>query len=304
MEDISDLRCVECLSTHLHRSCVAGAPDTKRLRCASCGAEFPVVDGIVRMVPRDSALRAEETAAPAAELDDSLQAEYWEDDGHGFRSPQDPIVRCFAEQRWRYLASRFDVASVRTALDVGCGDGFSTLYAPKHVAVTACDGSLTMLRRHQGDRRLQVDAFRLPFQDRSFDLVFAWELLHHVSEPHRVLAEMGRVSRRWVIACEPNPVNPAQHLFARLDPAHRWVLRFSKRYMLSQAAAASLEVTHFSRGGCLFPNKTPRAIFPLLRRVPYRIPLVGITNCMIARLPQAAESSTAAPHSLPTRRVA
>ena len=109
MEDISDLRCVECLSTHLHRSCVAGAPHTKRLRCAACAAEFPIVDGIVRMVPRDSALHAEEAAAPAAELDDSLQAEYWEDDGHGFRSPQDPIVRGFAEQRWRYLASRFDV---------------------------------------------------------------------------------------------------------------------------------------------------------------------------------------------------
>jgi SAM-dependent methyltransferase len=235
------------------------------------------------MVPRDSVLRRAglATQAPLA-LDDGLQAEYWNDDAHGFRPPQHPIVRYFAEQRWRYLASKVNLAGLRTALDVGCGDGFSTLYAPGHLQLTACDGSLTMLQRHPGARRLQADAFRLPFRDGAFDLVFAWELLHHVSEPHQVLAEMARVSRKWVICCEPNPINPAQFLFAWYDPAHRWVLRFSKRFMVRQAEQAGLRVTHFSRGGCLFPNKTPQFAFPVLKWIPYRIPVLGISNCLIA----------------------
>jgi SAM-dependent methyltransferase len=219
-------------------------------------------------------------------------------------------VRYFAEQRWKYLGSKIDLTELRTGLDVGCGDGFSTLYAPGHLQLTACDGSLTMLRRHPGARRLQADAFRLPFRDNSFDLVFAWELLHHVSEPHRVLAEMARVSRKWVINCEPNPLNPAQFLFAWYDPAHRWVLRFSRRFMVRQAAQAGLRVTHFSRGGCLFPNKTPQLAFSVLKWVPYRIPILGISNCLIAEKTQAVApirelpAETQAEQHLPRGKVA
>jgi len=281
MDDLSLLRCVECGGADLHGT--SGPPDGAGVRCRGCGTVYPRTGGILRMVPCGSPLRNEGTPESGpGRLDDRLQADYWEDENHAFRSPRHPIVRCFAEQRWRYLASKFDVASVRTALDVGCGEGFSTLYAPQHVTITACDGSWTMLRRHPGPRRLQADAFRLPFREEAFDLVFAWELLHHVSEPYRVLGELARVSRRFVVSCEPNPMNPAQFLFALADPAHRWVLRFSRRYMLGQAERAGLRVTHFSRGGCLFPNKTPPLLFALLKRVPYRIPLVGITNCLVA----------------------
>src|SRR5690606_38000534 len=116
----------------------------------------------------------------------------------------------------------------------------------------------------------------------SFDLVFAWELLHHVSEPWRVLGEMARTSRRWVIGFEPNPINPAQFAFACVDPAHRWVFRFRKHYLAEQYARAGLKVCHVSRGGWIFPNKTPEWLFALLRQVPYRLPFVGISSVIIA----------------------
>ena len=278
--DTSDLRCVECGDGEI----LAGENCDDPLRCSDCQASYPVVDGIPSLVPRGSALaRPAASDDASAALDDGVQARYWASDEHGFRSPHHPIVEYFSRQRWRSLASRLDLDGVRTALDVGCGDGFSSLYVPSHVQVTACDGSLTMLRRHAGSRRLHVDAFALPFRQASFDLVFAWELLHHVSEPHRVLSEMARVSRKWVVCCEPNPLNPAQALFAIADPAHRWVLRFSRRYMMREIERAGLLTSHFFRGGCIFPNKTPRFLFPLLRLLPYRLPIVGITNVLVAR---------------------
>jgi SAM-dependent methyltransferase len=281
-ELIPHLPCVECRSPKLAARHSAGREPA--VHCDGCGAKFSVTDGILRMVPRDSALRRpHDQPEQALALDDGMQAAYWEDDGHGFRPPDDPVVQFFASQRWRYLSSRVDLSTARTALDVGCGDGFSTLYAPPHFKVTACDGSLTMLRRHRGSRRLQVDAFRLPFRDRSFDLVFCWELLHHVSQPHEVLAEMARVSNQWVIVCEPNPLNPAQFAFSWYDRAHRWVLRFSKRYLRDQARIAGLQVEHFARCGWIFPNKTPAWMFRMVKRLPYRLPLLGITSCMIAR---------------------
>jgi ubiquinone/menaquinone biosynthesis C-methylase UbiE len=245
------------------------------------------------MVPRDSALRRpRDSQEQALALDDGLQAAFWEDESHGFRSAEHPIVEFFASQRWAYLARCCDLATVRTALDVGCGDGFSTLYAPPHLEVTACDGSMTMLRRNRARRRLQADAFRLPFRDDAFDLAFCWELLHHVSQPHQVLSEMARVSRRWVVVCEPNPWNPAQFAFALCDRPHRWVLRFSQRYLNNQAAAAGLEVVHFARCGWIFPNKTPEWMFRVLKQFPYPLPLLGISSCLVARRNAAQRSAS------------
>jgi len=53
----------------------------------------------------------------------------------------------------------------------------------------------------------------LPFGDRSFDVVFEANLLHHVEDRTEVVREMARVSRRWVILIEPNRYNPLMLAF-------------------------------------------------------------------------------------------
>jgi SAM-dependent methyltransferase len=158
--------------------------------------------------------------------------------------------------------------------------------------VTAIDGYVSFDPRNRARRRLQADAFRLPFRDKAFDLVFCWELLHHVSQPQQVLAEMARVARRWAVVCEPNPWNPAQFAFALCDRPHRWVLRFSHRYLQEQAVAAGLDVVHFARCGWIFPNKTPAWMFRVLKHLPYRLPLIGISSCLVARCDASKRSAT------------
>lgn len=214
---------------------------------------------------------------------DRRQRAYWEAD-HGFRAYDDPVVAAFARQRMSVLDTWLDWGQVRSAVDVGCGDGFSTFYMRERVpAVVATDRSPVMLGRHplRAEGRLAAaDAYGLPFRDGSADLVYAWEVLHHLADPGRAIAEMARVSRRYVLVIEPNRANPAQFLFALADPEHRWVLRHGRAGFEALMRDAGLRVRQRLTGGCLFPNKTPRVLAPLLARLPYRLP-VGISHWVL-----------------------
>lgn len=216
--------------------------------------------------------------------DRQRQDAYWDsDDVH--REVGHPIVEGFARQRWEHLAGVIpDFHGIERALDVGGGSGFSTHYAPEQIRSVSCDRSRHMLLKSPVSRRLQLDATTLPFADESFDLVFCWEVLHHLPEPWRALQEMARVSRRLVLVFEPNPLNLAQFLFALLDREHRWVLRYSRRYLLEQFARAGLEPLTFQRVGLIFPNRTPPWLYPALRALPFRVPLIGISNLVVARV--------------------
>jgi SAM-dependent methyltransferase len=78
-----------------------------------------------------------------------------------------------------------------------------------------------------------ADVERLPFADRSIDLVYVHDGLHHLESPTVGLNEMARVARRWVVVTEPARATLTAHairfglalereeagnLVARLDP--------------------------------------------------------------------------------------
>jgi len=206
---------------------------------------------------------------------------YWERE-HGFRRADHPVVQFFAAQRWRHLARRLPLPEIRRALDLGCGSGFSSLGTAEYFAPVGCDASPFMLRRHPGRHLVRARADRLPFASASFDLVYAWELLHHVDDVVVVLRECARVTRRYVVIFEPNPLNPAQCAFAVADAEHRRVLRLTRAFLEEAVRAAGLRVLRFERVGCIFPNRTPRLLLPLLRRVPFSLPVLGISSLLIA----------------------
>jgi SAM-dependent methyltransferase len=216
----------------------------------------------------------------ATSSDPERQRDYWESD-LGHREVDHPVVATFSRQRWAHLAGHLPMGEIKLALDVGAGNGFSTAHAPRGMDVVATDGSWRMLRRHPGPHRAMADAQQLPFADAAFDLAYCWELLHHVPEPWRVLKEMARVSRRWVLLFEPNPLNPAQAAFAVADPEHRWVLRYSRSYLLDQVRLAGLRAVSHETCGLIFPNKTPSALAALLSNLPFRMPF-GISHLVVA----------------------
>jgi ubiquinone/menaquinone biosynthesis C-methylase UbiE len=94
-------------------------------------------------------------------------------------------------------------------LEVGVGEGVVTARLVERfpgVPVAGIDLPDVALADMWRERELSCvfgDATRLPFPDRSFDLVLAIEVLEHVPVPDRALREIQRVCRGSVVASVP-----------------------------------------------------------------------------------------------------
>lgn len=111
-------------------------------------------------------------------------------------------------------AARFiPTDSKMTVLDIGCGNGLSTANIKGNVVV-GIDLSITQMVRAKmkwPDKYFAVaDAQNLPFKKESFDYVVAINLLHHISNPKRVLEEFYRVLKKGgtLLTVDPNLTNP------------------------------------------------------------------------------------------------
>jgi SAM-dependent methyltransferase len=190
-------------------------------------------------------------------------------------------VALFAAQRVAYLQRTGVLGGVRTLLDVGAGNGFSSAHYPPSIHVVACDFADGMLAANPVRDRVRSLAQRLPFRERTFDLATCWELLHHADDPIAVVREMLRVSRRVVIF-EPNRIHPGQLWLGATRAEERALLRFTPRHLQRLVRRAGGTVRTHVRCGLLFPNVTPLEIARILIRLPFRAPVVGISQLVVA----------------------
>jgi SAM-dependent methyltransferase len=202
-----------------------------------------------------------------------------------------PVVECFARQRIAYVKRHIDVASIGSAFDVGCGDGFATYYFAQCIPhVEGGDISELMLAHNPIERRLLkvIDAERLALPDGAYDLTYAWELLHHLKDPVRAVREMSRVSRRYVVIFEPNRANVLQFCFGALNRQERGTLRSSKAYLEALIRQAGLKIIACDYCGKIPPNKTPAWLFNAVRNMPFQSSrATGISVAVIAQKPVA-----------------
>ena len=136
----------------------------------------------------------------------AVNNQWYADLGAKWYAAQDtPIALLRAESRHRnpwvaaQLASAFGGAPCRV-LDLGCGAGFLSNYlAARGHQVTGIDTTaenLPVARANDGSHSVRYelgDACALPYADGSFDVVCAMDLLEHVEEPERVIAEASRL---------------------------------------------------------------------------------------------------------------
>jgi SAM-dependent methyltransferase len=221
---------------------------------------------------------------------DSAQKEHWATTVNA-RSYDHPVVQAFAAQRVAFIRRLLGGWRPGSALDVGCGDGFGMWHMRRVVsAVSGCDRSEAMLRANPTDPSFLkcADAYELPYANASFDLVYCWELLHHVADPLRVVREMARVSSGRVLLCEPNCLNPAMALFGLVNSHERGLLSFPvwrTARLLRQAGlvnASGAAVSWFT------PNNTPLWLARVFARLPYHVPLLGLYAITIAEKPPRA----------------
>jgi ubiquinone/menaquinone biosynthesis C-methylase UbiE len=201
---------------------------------------------------------------------DESQKQFWESPKRGERrSPSHPVVKAFVQPKISFIKKHIPITSKTTLLDVGCGNGFFTYYFAKDCDVTGLDYSEVMLANNPHNKLIHGDAYHLPFDDNSFDVVFCSDMLHHLEFPSKAIEEMRRVSNNYVIVSEPNRNNILMFMFGLLNKEEWGSLKFTKRYLVKMFAGLNLAVRHVLTSGMIFPNKTPSFILSLFKIFDY-----------------------------------
>jgi SAM-dependent methyltransferase len=198
-------------------------------RCPRCGWE----------PPSEPHLRFADAAASFPEESFELLPEF-EARSFWFRARNDLIV-------WA-LRAHFPHAS--SLLEVGCGTGF--VIAALHARcpwLRVAGGELSPAGIEVARSRVpnvpvfQLDARRLPFES-EFDVVAAFDVLEHIQDDERVLAEMARAAtpRGGVLIAVP------QHpwLWAAVDDLGGHVRRYTRRELVTKIERAGLRVVRMT----------------------------------------------------------
>jgi ubiquinone/menaquinone biosynthesis C-methylase UbiE len=124
-----------------------------------------------------------------------------------------PVVRRLMAGFERTLDELFAQAAPSSVLDVGCGEGVLTEQWADRIApgrIVGIDLEDPKLAAEWTGRQrpnltfATMEVERLQFGDSEFDLVAATEVLEHVTEPERALAEMARVAGRHLLVSVPH----------------------------------------------------------------------------------------------------
>ncbi|MBI5280394.1 MAG: class I SAM-dependent methyltransferase [Candidatus Solibacter usitatus] len=121
-----------------------------------------------------------------------------------------PAVRFLLNRFFSRLRTVIGEVGPATVLDAGCGEGEilvrGALPAGTHVvSLDLHPQSLAAARQRIGQRRLVCGStYQLPFASNSVDAVLCLEVLEHLDQPERALAELSRVARQAVILSVPH----------------------------------------------------------------------------------------------------
>lgn len=198
------------------------------LHCATCGAVYPVREGIPRMLPAGTEA-GPESGHRLTEIDSQEPA--WEENFRDLCEPLGP---------GDFLG--------RLVLDAGCGFGRHVVHAARYGAeVVALDSSVDAVesctRNAQAVSRVHVvqgDLLRPPLREETFDVVYCFGVLHHLDQPREAFATLSTLVRPggrlalWVYGARQGLTrhvsNALRGMTTNLEPAElqrfsRWLAR-------------------------------------------------------------------------------
>lgn len=149
-------------------------------------------------------------------------------------------------------------------LDVGCGGGGNILFLNKFGSVVGLDPAEEALVfcKDQGFKDLKLGlAEEIPYNDESFDLVTAFDVLEHLPDDGVALKEMTRVSKKLIMVTVP----AMPFLWSAHDVYLGHRRRYRKKDLVKKFEQASLKIMEASY------FITPTAPMIILRRTLERV---------------------------------
>lgn len=133
-------------------------------------------------------------------------------------------------------------------LDIGCGAGGNIKILGDFGSVTGLDISeeaLKFAKTHRAFKDLVMgDAEHLPFQNESFDLVSAFDVLEHVPNDRQAIQEMFRVLKKGGFALITVPAH--RWLWSRHDEALHHLRRYTTNELREKLCHAGFSVVKHS----------------------------------------------------------
>jgi SAM-dependent methyltransferase len=192
-------------------SCGGDLSENGELSCSGCSREYEVVDGIPLLADVGGGAPSDRLKRRQLEFfDHEADPEYETVRPHGTPA----FHRWLLEEKFRRATSELRQVIDGGSVLVTCGgSGMDAELLERAGArlVVCSDLSLNAARRARERARrfglrlvpVVADAEALPFADRSFDLVYVHDGLHHLEDPAVGLREMARVARVAVSVNEP-----------------------------------------------------------------------------------------------------
>lgn len=124
---------------------------------------------------------------------------------------KNPLQKFFITNFEKTLAKEVEKLGVNSILDAGAGEGFTLEYLRTQKIGKTYEG-IDFLKTaveignkvHPKVKLKQASIYKLPYKDKSFDLVLCTEVLEHLEDPKKALKELFRVSGRYVLLSVPN----------------------------------------------------------------------------------------------------
>jgi SAM-dependent methyltransferase len=174
---------------------------------ANCIFAFQYREGSVAKLYPISAQSATENVIPSYSLPSPVREDV------AFQDEQLRRQLLWLKESWlwlletKVLASKSPGTPRLKALEVGCGPGYVMELLANHFDVAGVDRDEGMVQKahNRGLKVIQADAYDLPCENDSFDLVYCSFLMLWLKDPIKAISEMKRVAKHWVIClAEPD----------------------------------------------------------------------------------------------------
>src|SRR3989344_2279706 len=140
-----------------------------------------------------------------------------------------PLQKLLINNFYKNLLSAIKDLKIESALDVGCGEGFTlnklseSKIGKRLEGVDYLETAIELGKKTHPNLILgQGDIYKLKYQGNSFDLVMATEVLEHLEDPKKGLRELIRVSKKYLLLSVPNEPFFMMANFLRGKNITRW----------------------------------------------------------------------------------